>query len=135
MVDVGFSHALEDCPKSQVQEKYLYLEAHASKALSSVLSAEVEDMIKIEYDLFETINILWKALEQKYMAQIMIRGHHQQMYQRISHHHLCTLIKITGSNQASKKGKVIKSGKIGWSGFPNRMFRFWKNRSKVVGRR
>jgi hypothetical protein len=32
MVDVGFSHALEDCPQTQAEEKYLYLKAHASKA-------------------------------------------------------------------------------------------------------
>jgi hypothetical protein len=47
MVDVSFSHALEDCSKTQAQEKCLYLEAHASKDLSSALSAEIEDMIKI----------------------------------------------------------------------------------------
>jgi hypothetical protein len=55
-------HALEDCPQTQVQEKCLYLEAHTSKALSSALSAEVEDLIKIEYNLLENVNILWKAL-------------------------------------------------------------------------
>ncbi len=39
MVDIGFSHALEDCPQTQVQNKYIYLEAHASNTLSSALSA------------------------------------------------------------------------------------------------
>jgi hypothetical protein len=39
MVDVCFSHALEDCPQTQAQEKCLYLEAYVSKALSSALSA------------------------------------------------------------------------------------------------
>jgi hypothetical protein len=58
MVDVGFSFALEDCPQNQAQEKCLYLETHASKALSSALSAEVEDMIKMEYDLLESENLL-----------------------------------------------------------------------------
>jgi hypothetical protein len=32
MVDVRFSHALEDCPQTQVQKKCLYLKAHSSKA-------------------------------------------------------------------------------------------------------
>jgi hypothetical protein len=38
MIDVGLSHTLEDGPQTQVQEKCLYLEAHASKALSSALT-------------------------------------------------------------------------------------------------
>jgi hypothetical protein len=63
MVDVGFSHALEDFPQTQAQEKCLYLEAHASKVLSSALSVEVEDMIKMEHGLPESANLLWKALE------------------------------------------------------------------------
>jgi hypothetical protein len=66
MVDVGFSHTLEDCPQTQAQEKCLYLEAHASNALSSALSAEVEDIVKIEYGLLESANILWKVLEQMF---------------------------------------------------------------------
>jgi hypothetical protein len=49
-----------------VQEKHLYLKSHGSKALSSALSAEVEDIIKIEYGLLESANLLWKALEQMY---------------------------------------------------------------------
>jgi hypothetical protein len=38
--------------------KCICLEAHASKALSSALSAEVEDMIGIEYDLLKSENLL-----------------------------------------------------------------------------
>jgi hypothetical protein len=49
MVDIGLSHTLEDCPQTQGQKKYLYLEAHASNTLSSALSAEIKDEIKIEY--------------------------------------------------------------------------------------
>jgi hypothetical protein len=64
MVDIGFSHALEDCPQTQAQEKCLYLKAHASKALSSALSAKVEGMIEMEYDLLKSANLIWKALEQ-----------------------------------------------------------------------
>jgi hypothetical protein len=37
MVDVGLTHALEDCPQAQAQKKCLYLEAHSSNALSSTL--------------------------------------------------------------------------------------------------
>jgi hypothetical protein len=58
MVDIDFSHALEDCPQAQAPEKYLYLEAHASNALSSALSTEIKDKIKIEYGLLERANLL-----------------------------------------------------------------------------
>jgi hypothetical protein len=63
MVEVGLSHALEDCPQTQVQMNCLYLEAHASNALSSVLSAEIKDEIEIEYGLLERANLLWKVVE------------------------------------------------------------------------
>jgi hypothetical protein len=66
MVDVDFSYALEDCPKIQAQEKCLYLEAHASNALSSALSAEIKDKIEMEYGLFERANLLWKVLDQMF---------------------------------------------------------------------
>jgi hypothetical protein len=49
MVDIGLSHASEDCPQTQAQKNCLYLEAHASNALSSALSAEIKDEIEIEY--------------------------------------------------------------------------------------
>jgi GT2 family glycosyltransferase len=64
MVDVDLSHYLEDCPQTQGQKKCLYLEAHASNALSSALSGKIKDDIKMEYGLLEKINLLWKALEQ-----------------------------------------------------------------------
>jgi hypothetical protein len=38
MVDIYLSHTLKDCPQTQGQKKCLYLEAHASNALSSALS-------------------------------------------------------------------------------------------------
>jgi hypothetical protein len=66
MVDVGLSHALEDCPQTQAQKKCLYLKAHASNALSSALSAEIKDEIKMEYGLLERANLLWKVLEQMF---------------------------------------------------------------------
>jgi hypothetical protein len=46
MVDIGISHTLEDCPKTQAQKKCLYLEAHASNALFSALSAEIKNEVK-----------------------------------------------------------------------------------------
>jgi hypothetical protein len=66
MVDISLSHALEDCPQTQAQKKYLYLKAHASNALSSALSAEIKDEIEIEYGLLERANLLWKVLEQMF---------------------------------------------------------------------
>jgi hypothetical protein len=49
MVDISFSHTLEDCPQTQGQKKCLYLEAHASNTLSSALCSEIKDEIKMEY--------------------------------------------------------------------------------------
>jgi hypothetical protein len=66
MVDTGLSHALEDCPQTQVQKKCLYLEAHPSNALSSALSAEIKNKVKMEYGWPERANLLWKVLEQMY---------------------------------------------------------------------
>jgi hypothetical protein len=58
MIYVGLSHALEDCPQTQAQEKCLYPEAHASNALSSALSIEIKDKIEIKYGLLERANLL-----------------------------------------------------------------------------
>jgi hypothetical protein len=58
MVDIGLSHVLEDCPQTQAQKKYLYLEAHASNALSSALSAEIKNKVEIEYSWSERANLL-----------------------------------------------------------------------------
>jgi hypothetical protein len=58
LVDVGFSHALEDCSQTQAQEKCLYLEVHASKHLSSALSSKIEHKIEMEYGLLESANLL-----------------------------------------------------------------------------
>jgi hypothetical protein len=66
MVDVGLSHALEDYPQTQAQKNYLYLEANASNALSSALSAEIKDEIEMEYGLLEKANLFWKVLEQMF---------------------------------------------------------------------
>jgi hypothetical protein len=58
MVDVSLSHALEDCPQTQPQNKCLYLKAYASNTLSSALSAEIKDEIEIEYGWPERANLL-----------------------------------------------------------------------------
>jgi hypothetical protein len=66
MVDVSLSHAFEDCPKTQAQKKCLYLEAHASNDLSSALSVERKNKVKMEYGCPERANLLWKVIEQIY---------------------------------------------------------------------
>jgi hypothetical protein len=66
VVDVGLSLALGDCPQTQAQKKCLYLKTHASNGLSSALSVEIKDEIKIEYGWSERENLLWKVLEQMY---------------------------------------------------------------------
>jgi hypothetical protein len=58
MVDIGISHTLEDYPQTQGQKKCLYLEAHASNALSSTLSAKIKDEIEMEYGWLERANLL-----------------------------------------------------------------------------
>jgi predicted MarR family transcription regulator len=97
-------NALEDCPQTQEQDKCLYIKMHASKVLSSALSVEVEDMIETEYGLVESGIFFGKCMS-KCMTQATTRDHDQHMYQRISHHHLCTLIKIKKSNQVFTKKK------------------------------
>jgi hypothetical protein len=64
MIDVGLSHALEDCPQTQAQKKCLYLKAYASNGLSSALSAEIKNEVEMEYGWPERANLLWKVLEQ-----------------------------------------------------------------------
>jgi hypothetical protein len=66
MVDISLSHALEDCPQTQTQKKYIYLEAQASNALSGALSTEIKNEVKMEYGWPERVNLLWKVLEQMY---------------------------------------------------------------------
>jgi hypothetical protein len=58
MVDVGISHALEDCPQTQAQKKCIYLKVHSSNVLSSALSVEIKDEIEMEYGWPERANLL-----------------------------------------------------------------------------
>jgi hypothetical protein len=66
MVDVGISHALEDCPQTQAQKKCLYLETHISNGLSSALCAEIKNEVEMEYGWTKRAKLLWKVLEQMY---------------------------------------------------------------------
>jgi hypothetical protein len=66
MVDVGLSHALEDCPQTQAQKKCLYLKVHTSNGLSSALSSKIKNEVEMEYAWSERANFLWKMLEQMY---------------------------------------------------------------------
>jgi hypothetical protein len=76
MVDIGLSQALEDCPQTQVQKKCLYLEAHASNALSSVLSAEIKMKSKWSMVGLKELTFFGRCLS-KYMAQAIARNYHQ----------------------------------------------------------
>jgi hypothetical protein len=58
MIDIDLSYTLEDCSQTQGQQKCIYLEAHACNTLSSDLSAEIKDEIKIEYGWLERANLL-----------------------------------------------------------------------------
>jgi hypothetical protein len=66
MIDINLSHALEDCPQTQAQKKYLYPEAHASNALSSALSVKIKNEVEMEYGWPKRANLLWKVLGQMY---------------------------------------------------------------------
>ncbi|TVU26080.1 hypothetical protein EJB05_28609, partial [Eragrostis curvula] len=63
---IGFSHALDYYNLTKGQEKCSYLEAHAYNALSSALSACVEDVIFKKYRLLESAHLLWVALKETY---------------------------------------------------------------------
>ncbi|TVU17092.1 hypothetical protein EJB05_33105, partial [Eragrostis curvula] len=64
--DIGFSHALDYYNLIKGQEKCLYLEAHAYNALSSALSAGVEDVIFKKFGFLESAHLLWMALKETY---------------------------------------------------------------------
>jgi hypothetical protein len=66
MIDIAISHVLQDCPQTQAEKKCLYLKAYASNTLSSALSTEIKNEIKMEYCWSERSNLLWKVLEQMY---------------------------------------------------------------------
>jgi hypothetical protein len=68
MLDVGISHALEDCPQIEAQKKCLYLEAHTSNGLPSALSTEIKDEVEMEYGWPQRGNLLWKVLKQMYAS-------------------------------------------------------------------
>jgi hypothetical protein len=104
---------LEDCPHTQAQEKCLYLEAHATKALSSALSAEVKDIIKIEYGFLESANLLWKALEQMYGSSNDKRSSSTKFPKNISL--LSNHIDQDQEEQSSIQNEMVKSVGLGKS--------------------
>jgi hypothetical protein len=126
MVDVSISHVLEDYPQTQAQKKCLYLEAHASNALSSVLSAEIKDNIEMEYGLLERANLLWKALEQMFDSSNNKRSSLTSILENVSSSSIH--IYQDQEEQSSIQKEKVKSTnpeKIGWSSFSNRNIRFW----------
>jgi hypothetical protein len=54
------------CKRNVYISKCLYLEAHASNALSSALNVEIKDGIEVEYGLLERADLLWKVLDQMF---------------------------------------------------------------------
>jgi hypothetical protein len=76
MVNVGLSHALEDCPQTQAQKKYLYLKAHVSNGLSSALSAKIKDEIEMEYGWAKELIFFGRHLS-TCMDQAIVIDHHQ----------------------------------------------------------
>jgi hypothetical protein len=118
MVDIGLSYILEDCPQTQRQKKWLYLESHASNTLSSDLTAEIKDEIEIEYDWFERANLLWNVLEQMYDSSNSKKSS------------LIALKNISSSStlfyQSQKGNQVLKKKKQNLSVWENWTVRFSK---------
>jgi hypothetical protein len=107
---VDFSHALKDCPQTQAQEKCIYLEAHTSKILSSALSTEVEDIIKMEYGLLESANLLWKTLKQMYCSSNDKRSSSTNVSENISSSSM--YINQDQEEQSSVKKEKLKSANL-----------------------
>jgi hypothetical protein len=111
MIDVYFSHALEDCTQTQAREKYLYLKTYASKALSSVLSVEVEDMVEMEYGLLESAIYLWKTLKQMYGSSNDKRSSSTNIMENMSSSSMH--IDQDQGEQSSVQKEKIKSTSVG----------------------
>jgi hypothetical protein len=110
MVDISLSHALEDCPQTQTQKKYIYLEAHASNALSSALSTEIKNEVKMEYGWPERVNLLWKVLEQMYGSSNSKKLSSSAMKNISSS---STLYDLTQEGQSSSQKEEAKSTHLG----------------------
>jgi hypothetical protein len=89
----------------------LYLEANASNALSSALSLEIKDDIKIEYGLLERANLLWKALEQIFGSSDDKRSSSTNIPENVS----SSLIHIDQNQeeQSSVQKEKVKSVSLG----------------------
>jgi hypothetical protein len=101
---------LEDCPQTQAQKKCLYLKAHASNALSSALSVEIKDKIKIEFGWSERANLLWKVLEQMYGSSNSKRSS-SSVLENVSSSSTHFQDKKQSSVQKEEKVKSISLGK------------------------
>jgi hypothetical protein len=115
MVDIGLSHALEDCPQTQAQKKYLYLEAYASNALSSALSIEIKNEIKMEYGWPKRANLLWKVLEQIYGSSNSKKSSSSAMKNILSS---STLYDQSQEGQSSYQKEEAKSTSLGKPDYP-----------------
>jgi hypothetical protein len=115
MVDIGLSHALEDCPQTQAQNKYLYLEAYASNALSSALSIEIKNEIKMEYGWPKRANLLWKVLEQIYGSSNSKKSSSSAMKNILSS---STLYDQSQEGQSSYQKEEAKSISLGKPDYP-----------------
>jgi hypothetical protein len=110
MVDVGFSHALEDCPQTRAQEKCLYLKVHISKTLSSALSALIDDIIEMEYGLLESANLLWNVFEQIFGSINDKRSSSTSMLENISSSSMH--IDQDQEEQSSNQKEKVKSANL-----------------------
>jgi hypothetical protein len=110
MVDICLSHTLEDCPQTQAQKKCLYLETHASNALSSALSAETKNEVKMEYGWPERANLLWKVFEQIYGSSNNKKSSSSAMKNISSS---STLYNQSKEGQSSSQKEEAKSASLG----------------------
>jgi hypothetical protein len=101
---------LKDCPQTQGQEKCLYLKAHTSKALSSALSAEIEDKIEMEYGLLKSVNLLWKVLKQMFGSSNDKRSSSPSILENISSSF--THIDQDQEEQSSNQKEQVKSASL-----------------------
>jgi hypothetical protein len=110
MVDIVLSHALEDCPQTQAQKKCLYLEAHASNALSSALSTEIKNEVEMEYGWPERANLLWKVLGLMYGSNNSKKSSSSAMKNISSS---STFYDMSQEGQSSSQKEEAKSARLG----------------------
>jgi hypothetical protein len=80
------------------------------------LSAEVEDMIEMEYDLLQSANILWKALEQIYGSSNYKRSSSINVLENVSSSSMH--VDQDREEQSSVQKEKVKSASLGKSDGP-----------------